>query len=210
MTRLVPLVAAFASAGVLLSAGAAMAQIKPGQQEGLGLSARDVPELLQRAKANPYATPASCDAAYHELAELDRLLGPDANEPVAQEGQAGNLLVKGVRSLIPHREVFRMLTGVERKERELTAAAMAGWARRGFIKANIASNCNAEAGAPIAVAADAGPVDAAPTAAPQPLVDNRPYGDPAVDEAVDLPPDQVASAQVGTRASISTVAAVNP
>ncbi|WP_395673781.1 hypothetical protein [Phenylobacterium sp.] len=206
MTRLVPFVAALAGAGALLSAGVAAAEIKPGQQEGLGLTARDVPELLQRAKADPYAAPANCDAAYAELAELDRLLGPDANEPEAQPNQAGNLLVKGVRSLIPHREVFRMLTGVEKKERELTEAAMAGWARRGFIKATIRKDCHAaEAGtAPVVASAEVAPPAAEPQAL-QPVVETGPYGNPAVDEAVDLAPERVAAA-----AAVAPPAAVNP
>lgn len=131
-----PLIAALAVAGVALCAWPAAAEINPGEQEGLGLTASDVPDLLKKVKADPYA-PATCEAAYQELAQLDQILGPDADEPDAPKNSAGALLVKGARSLIPYRGVFRIITGVDRKERELADAAMAGWARRGFLKAQL-------------------------------------------------------------------------
>ena len=136
MTQTRPLIAALAAASVALVAWPAAAEINPGEQEGLGLTASDVPELLKKVKSDPYA-PATCEAAYQELAQLDQILGPDADEPDVQKTNAAELLVKGARTLIPYRGVFRILTGVDRKERELADAAMAGWARRGFLKAKL-------------------------------------------------------------------------
>lgn len=160
-----PLIAALAAAGVALAAWPATAEIKPGEQQGLGLTASDVPELLKKVKADPYA-PADCEAAYQELAQLDRILGPDADEPDVQKTNAGDLLVKGARSLIPYRGVFRIITGVDRKERELADAAMAGWARRGFLKAKL-RQCE-EAPETTVAAADTYAAPAAATAPPTP------------------------------------------
>jgi hypothetical protein len=163
-----PLIAALAVTGVALCAWPAAAEINPGQEEGLGLTASDVPEILKRVQADPYA-PATCEAAYHEVAQLDQILGPDADEPEVQKSNAGNLLVKGARSLIPYRGVFRMLTGVDRKERELADAAMAGWARRGFLKAKLRGECSQPA-AQVADLVEPPPIpQAAPAAAPAPV-----------------------------------------
>ncbi len=50
-----------------------------GPLEDLNIKQRDIPELLQKAKADPYARPkkASCKSVREELAELDALLGED-------------------------------------------------------------------------------------------------------------------------------------
>ncbi|WP_374471530.1 hypothetical protein [Phenylobacterium sp.] len=167
MTRLnVPLVAAL-MAGAALAAGPASAEINPGQQEGLGLTARNVPDLLKKAQTDPY-TATTCEAAYQEVAQLDQILGPDADEPEAEKSQAGNLLMKGARSLIPYREVFRMVTGVDRKERELAEAAMAGWARRGYLKGYLRDQCSGNH--TIASAEPAAQPAAAVAPAPEPAV----------------------------------------
>ncbi|HEY8614943.1 hypothetical protein [Phenylobacterium sp.] len=151
--RTATLMAALTAAGAALAAQPAAAEIKPGQQEGLGLTASNVPELLKKAKTDPYA-PTTCDGAYQEVAELDQVLGPDADEQANPKSQTGNLLLKGARSLIPYREVFRVVTGVDRKERELAEAAMAGWARRGYLKGYLRNQCSG--GAEIAEANAAG------------------------------------------------------
>ncbi|HVI32223.1 hypothetical protein [Phenylobacterium sp.] len=166
--RAAPLIAALVATGAAALAAPAAAEIKPGQQEGLGLTAQDVPELLKKAKADPYAPPAApaCETAYQELAALDQILGPDADEPSVKKAQAGNLLMKGVRSLIPHREIFRVLTGVDRKERELAEAAMAGWARRGYLKGMLRSDCEGDAAQTIAAAEPQGAPASAVEAAP--------------------------------------------
>lgn len=165
--RAAPLIAALAATGAAALALPAAAEIKPGQQEGLGLTAQDVPELLKKAKADPYAPPAApaCETAYQELAALDQILGPDADEPSVKKARAGNLLMKGVRSLIPHREIFRVLTGVDRKERELAEAAMAGWARRGYLKGMLRADCEPDARTIAAAEPHAAP---ASTVAPSP------------------------------------------
>lgn len=167
--RAAPLIAAVVATGAAALALPAAAEIKPGQQQGLGLTAQDVPELLKKAKTDPYAPPAApaCETAYQELAALDQILGPDADEPNVKKAEAGNLLMKGVRSLIPHREIFRVLTGVDRKERELAEAAMAGWARRGYLKGMLRSECE-QADAPTIAAAEPNGVPAA-ALAPAPV-----------------------------------------
>ncbi|MCR5878463.1 hypothetical protein [Phenylobacterium sp. J367] len=198
MTRAAPMIAALAAAGVALTAWPAAAEINPGQQEGLGLTSRDVPAILQKAKTDPYA-PATCEAAYQEVAALDQILGPDADEPEMQKNAAGNLLIKGARSLIPYREVFRVVTGVDRKERALADAAMAGWARRGYLKGYLrGDDCSGE---PTTIAAS---VDASSAATVE--ISPEPVASAPVAQ-VDLPPPAAPTGAYQTaevRASMET------
>ncbi len=189
--RAAPLIVALMTAGSALAAWPAAAEITPGQQDGLGITARDVPELLRKAKADPYA-PVDCEAAYQEVAQLDQILGPDANEPETSKSQAGNLLMKGARSLIPYREVFRVLTGVDRKERELAEAAMAGWARRGYLKGQLRDQCSgsqtiaaADSGGVPASAATPDTINEAPLPPPSNPVQPQDLEEPVVSESTD-------------------------
>lgn len=199
-----PLIAALAAAGVALAAWPAAAEIKPGEQQGLGLTASEVPELLKKVKADPYA-PADCEAAYQELAQLDQILGPDADEPDVEKTNAGDLLVKGARSLIPYRGVFRIITGVDRKERELADAAMAGWARRGFLKAKL-RQCEDAPEATIA-AADTYAAPAAVTATVPPATEPVDIAPPPLEPAT---PAETFGPSDAFPGHSQTVAAVNP
>lgn len=163
-------------AGLALAATAAAhaEPVRPGEQSGLGLFGRDVPAVLQEARAQPYAPPDGddCQAIQAEIAELDAVLGPDADTPAAQEGvgkKAGKLLTGAIRGLIPHRMVVRMVTGAERKDQARAEAAMAGWARRGYLKgmqAQLACPGSTAAPAPPAAVAEAEERRAAAAAPP--------------------------------------------
>lgn len=123
-------------AGAAGCAGAAAADaVKPGDQSGLGLMGRETPELLKQAKANPYAPPAEpqCTSVPQELDALNDLLGPDADQE-AKGVTTGDVVGGAVRSFIPHRNIFRIVTGANKKDAELNAAIKAGWARRGYLK----------------------------------------------------------------------------
>jgi hypothetical protein len=122
--------------------------IRPGEPNDnidwtLGLFGHSVPEVLRTAKADPYAAPAAppCETIPRELAALDAVLGPDADAPAAKlkmraraEHLAVQGMMQGVRGMIPHRDWIRFATGAGRKDKALNDAAMAGWARRGFLK----------------------------------------------------------------------------
>jgi hypothetical protein len=90
---------------------------------------------LKHAQADPYAAPAepACMSLPQELAALEEVLGPDVAEP-PRRIEASRLIGRAIRGLIPHRDVMRFITGAGRKEKALARAAMAGWARRGYLK----------------------------------------------------------------------------
>jgi hypothetical protein len=127
----------------LLSGAALAAPVKPGQQQGLGLTGAKVPDELKKIAADPYAAPGDCDQINREVAELDRILGPDRDsaEP-PKSSTVGTTVAPLVRSFIPYRNVVRFVTGANRKDDELTQAALVGWERRGFLK-GLQKHCNA-------------------------------------------------------------------
>jgi hypothetical protein len=116
---------------------------RPGEEAGgldLGIIGPKTPEILEKAKADPYAPPAepACERLPEELAALDEALGPDADVPRPKHRllrlQPAKWMGQAMRSAIPHRDVVRFLTGADRKQKALNDAAMAGWARRGYLK----------------------------------------------------------------------------
>ena len=133
-------------AGAIVAAAAVCAapvasadpKIQPGEERALslGLLGPDIPDTLKQAAADPYAPPAepACVTVPQEIAKLDALLGPDINQPKPKMFEPAKLIGHAVRSAIPYRSTIRFLTGADRKEKRLSQAAMAGWARRGFLK----------------------------------------------------------------------------
>lgn len=177
--RAVHTIAALLIAGAAGCSGAAWADpVKPGDQTGLGLMGKDTPELLKQAKENPYAPPAEpqCASVPQELAALNDLLGPDAD----QEGKgasAGDVVGGAVRSFIPHRNIFRIVTGANKKDAELNEAIKAGWARRGYLK-GLAKTLDCTS--PRMAAAEP---PAVPAAAVAPEITSQPLPEPAGEAA---------------------------
>ncbi|MFN4019317.1 MAG: hypothetical protein ACK4IC_02235 [Erythrobacter sp.] len=105
----------------------------------LNIDARDIPDALQVAVENPYATAhlKNCNAIIADIAELDRVLGADYD--IAQndgndrlsEGRIGQSMVG---SFLPFRGILREVTGAASNDRALRAAYTAGMVRRGFLK----------------------------------------------------------------------------
>ena len=108
----------------------------------LGIAGRETPSALKAVAAAPYAlaTPPDCLVIARELAELDRLLGPDVDALTkADQGDdlgqtVGRAIGGAVRGVIPYRWAIRWMTQANRMDRELAAAILAGTARRGFLK----------------------------------------------------------------------------
>lgn len=106
----------------------------------LNIDARDIPEVLKVALANPYATEGlkTCNAIIADIAELDMVLGADYD--IAEDRADGSGISPGrigqkvVGSVIPFRGILREVTGAAGHERALRAAYTAGMARRGFLK----------------------------------------------------------------------------
>ncbi|MCC9595768.1 MULTISPECIES: hypothetical protein [unclassified Rubrivivax] len=107
-----------------------------------------IPEVLRAARKAPYRLDAdtSCASTATEVAALDDALGPDLDAPRGAEAgllergtdAAGDAAIGAVRrtaeDVIPFRGWIRKLTGAERHSREVTAAVIAGGARRAFLK----------------------------------------------------------------------------
>lgn len=119
------------------------ATIRPGETDNrdwtLGLIGHGVPDVLKTARADPYAAPAApaCETIPREIAALDEVLGPDSDAPAVKTKmrvRAEGLVMQGIRGFIPHRDWIRFATGAGRRDKALNEAAMAGWARRGFLK----------------------------------------------------------------------------
>jgi hypothetical protein len=131
----------------------------------------DTPEVLKKAKADPYAPPEGpvCQSLPAEIEALNAALGPDADQAPLKSHRVAKWVGGAVRGLIPHRDVIRFLTQAGKKDDALKQAALAGWARRGYLK-GLAKNldCTSTATAESAAepAAAAAPVQAEP--APEP------------------------------------------
>jgi hypothetical protein len=121
-----------------LATGARAEPVRPGEIPtfSLGLMGQHTPDILKKAKADPYAPPAEpvCQALPAEIDALNDALGPDADQSPLKTNRVGKWVGGAVRGLIPHRDVIRLLTQAGKKDDELKQAAMAGWARRGYLK----------------------------------------------------------------------------
>jgi hypothetical protein len=143
MQRTHAVVAALVAALVIGPAPPSWAQqeqkehVKPGKEQGLGLTGPEVPQALKDAQANPYALPARLDCAtlHQQVADLDHVLGPDVDTPQMQAKKSKtDDLMAGVRAVLPYGGVVRTLTGAGKKEQALVNAALAAWERRGYLK----------------------------------------------------------------------------
>lgn len=153
--------------------------------EDLNLKRTEMPEVLNRAEADPYqlANTETCSAIASEIAQLDEALGVDrdAPQPVGgeQEKAAAAAVRTGVQAFVPFRGVVRWISGAARHEERLEAAINAGAARRGFLKGKaLGMNCPPPASpawfAPRPAAAPEVQIAAAPAG---------PSGDPVVPDA---------------------------
>jgi hypothetical protein len=105
----------------------------------LNIDARDIPEVLQIAARDPYATQGmeTCNALVTAIAALDTVLGADYDiaeddgEIRFSEGRIGQGVVG---SIIPFRGIVREVTGAAGNDRALRAAYTAGMVRRAFLK----------------------------------------------------------------------------
>lgn len=115
----------------------------------LNIARADIPEVLARAREQPYLIPAqqNCVAINLEIAELDVALGPDLDAPAtekktslidkasyAAQDHAVGALRRTAEDLVPFRGWVRKLSGAERHSRQVTACIAAGSARRAFLK----------------------------------------------------------------------------
>lgn len=136
---LLRLAATAAIAAGCLGSAAHADPLQPQSQFNLGLTGPEIPEILQKAKADVYAAPAQpvCQSLPAEIDALNQVLGADADQAEVKRSnatKATNWMGGAVRGLIPHRDVIRFITGAGKKDDRLRDAALAGWARRGYLK----------------------------------------------------------------------------
>lgn len=104
----------------------------------LSLIRDPLPSTLAKAAAAPYGLDARSDCAKlaDEIAELDRVLGPDLDATAEKPAPAGEVVSEAVRSALglPFRGVIRRLSGAAERDRVKAHAVLAGMIRRGFLK----------------------------------------------------------------------------
>lgn len=105
----------------------------------LNLRSKDIPEILLTAQKQPYSLEGLTDCARlrGEVAQLDEVLAPDADQPADEEGvvnkglKAGGKILGGI---IPFRGLVRQISGAEAERARWEAAIYAGVARRSYLK----------------------------------------------------------------------------
>lgn len=117
--------------------------------EDLNLKQQGVPDVLSRAKADPYDLTGMgrCEGIAGEIGRLDGALGPDLDEAPPPDTRTklqkagGAIKDVGVaevrsetRSVLPFRGWIRKLTGAARHEKLVAEAIRAGEVRRGYLK----------------------------------------------------------------------------
>lgn len=108
------------------------------------LRRREIPPVLLAAAAAPYAPPRAPDCAGldAEIGELDAVLGPDVDVPMAKGDArrqlaaefATDALRDAATGWIPMRGMVRRVTGAESRAKLLRQAVLAGAVRRGYLR----------------------------------------------------------------------------
>jgi len=125
--------------------------------EDLNLKQSQIPDVLNRAVANPYDMEglSRCEAIAGEVGRLDAALGPDLDEAPPPDSRsriqkAGAAVrsagVAAVRdetgSVLPFRGWVRKLTGAARHDKAVAQAIKSGGIRRGYLKGmGMQKNC---------------------------------------------------------------------
>ena len=117
--------------------------------DDLNLRRQQIPTVLLQAEANPYdlRNLNQCATIGAEIARLNEALGPDTDEPPAQDGSflseraadaASAAALDAIRDaatdFIPGRSWIRQLSGAEQHSRHVQSAIEAGRLRRAFLK----------------------------------------------------------------------------
>lgn len=117
--------------------------------QDLNLIRTKIPEVLLKAKKDPYRRPADvdCEAFKTEITELDAALGPDMDARRSPSDQG--MLKKGgamaeesaldalrgtTQGVIPFLGWVRKLSGAERHSKEVASAIASGIVRRSYLK----------------------------------------------------------------------------
>lgn len=130
-----------------VAAGAGAAATAP--LEDFNLRRQEIPTVLLQAQSNPYdlRNLTQCSTIGAEVARLNAALGPDTDEPPAQDGAylseraadaAAKAALDAIRNtttdFIPGRSWIRRLSGADQHSKQVQAAIQAGRIRRAFLK----------------------------------------------------------------------------
>ena len=121
----------------IVTGGPNMEDVARTPLEILNIDPEDIPQVLLEAVANPYAsdTLSGCAAINVEITRLTRVLGPDLDSLVKQQGLTPEKVAQGaIGSLIPFRGIIREVTGAANRQRSMETAILAGSTRRGYLK----------------------------------------------------------------------------
>ncbi|WP_294252850.1 hypothetical protein [uncultured Sphingomonas sp.] len=157
-------------AAVLLTTPAMAQQQKQSVGDGAQAPLRDlrinekkIPDVLLLAASAPYSSQGtkSCTQIRAGIADLNAVLGTDADAPAAKGGNGGAIAAAGSRAivgtLIPGFGLVRMVTGADKQEKRVTAALYGGTIRRAYLKGlGVSKGCKPPA-APTATARAAVP-----------------------------------------------------
>lgn len=117
--------------------------------EDLNLKQKGIPEVLARARENPYDIEGldRCEPIAEEIGRLDGALGRDLDEAPPPDHRSKTQRVGGAvkdvaftglkgesQSLLPFRSWIRKLTGADAHDKKLKAAIQAGASRRSYLK----------------------------------------------------------------------------
>ncbi len=129
----------------------------------LRINEKKIPDVLLLAASAPYSSQGtkSCTQIRSGIANLNAVLGTDADAPEAKGGNGGAIAAAGSRAivgtLIPGFGLVRMVTGADKQEKRVTAALYGGTIRRAYLKGlGVSKGCKPPA-APMAAARAAVP-----------------------------------------------------
>lgn len=104
----------------------------------LNISKEEIPELLVKARADPYDTAglSGCRQIIAAVEELDAVLGEDLDTAEAQRRgvNAGRVAQWAVGTFIPFRGLLREVSGAKAHDRKMRDAIIGGMMRRAYLK----------------------------------------------------------------------------
>lgn len=121
-----------------LQSGGSAAETVQTPMDDLNLRKREIPVVLQEALLDPYATTGltQCAQITAEVDSLNAALGDDIDLPRegGQRLSASGLADFAASTFIPFRDIIRVVSGANSRQRQLQEAVLAGFARRSFLK----------------------------------------------------------------------------
>lgn len=112
--------------------------------QDLNLAGDEIPTQLLLLQHDPYSTDGltECAEIGRRIATLERLLGPDVDQPRQSPGMFRAALKTGgsfLSSFIPFRGVIRQVSGASARQKRMEDAIYVGVARRSFLKGHAAA-----------------------------------------------------------------------